>query len=232
MKKGKLIVIDGTDGSGKATQLALLKERLRAESFEVESLDFPRYYDNFFGKFIGECLRGDYGDWVNIHPKIASVIYAADRLESKNRIQSWLDAGIHVILDRYVSSNQIHQGGKIANKKDRHEFMTWLDDMEHVVLDIPRPDCIIYLDVPVEISQELLRKKNQTKEKKYLSGLVDLHESDKNHLENAKISAQQSMQELENWKRIDCMRNDELLSIEEVHEKIYSEILVEIKKQD
>ena len=123
MKKGKLIVIDGTDGSGKATQVAKLKERLILEGVVVESLDFPRYYDNFFGKLVGECLAGKHGDFAALSPKIASVIYAADRFESAQQIRTWLDEGKTVVLDRYVSSNQIHQGGKIDNPDERYDFM-------------------------------------------------------------------------------------------------------------
>ncbi len=113
MTKGKLIVIDGTDGSGKATQVALLKERLIKENHHIQSLDFPQYYNNFFGGMVGDALAGRLGDWAGTDPKIASVIYAADRFESSKQIQEWLDSGIHVILDRYVSSNQIHQGARL-----------------------------------------------------------------------------------------------------------------------
>ena len=91
--KGKLIVIDGTDGSGKATQVAKLKERLTSEEYQVCSLDFPRYYDNFFGGFIGECLAGKHGNWAELDPKIASVVYAADRFESSAQIRTWLEEG-------------------------------------------------------------------------------------------------------------------------------------------
>ena len=159
--KGKLIVIDGTDGSGKATQVKKLTERLLQENHNVKSLDFPRYYDNFFGKFIGEALRGDYGNWKDIHPKIASIIYANDRLESAPMIKDWLDEGNIVILDRYVSSNQIHQGGKIHDKHTRKEFMQWLDTMEHEILGIPRPDLILYLNVPIAVTREIIGRKRK-----------------------------------------------------------------------
>ncbi len=87
MKKGKFIVLEGVDGSGKATQTKLLIERLKKEKIKVKSIDFPQYYNNFFGEFIGECLRGDYGDFINLDPKIVSVLYAADRFESNQKIK-------------------------------------------------------------------------------------------------------------------------------------------------
>jgi dTMP kinase len=221
MKKGKLIVIDGTDGSGKATQVKKLKERFVSEGISVESLDFPRYYDNFFGKLIGEGLAGELGDWTALHPKIASALYAADRYESSQQISNWLDDGKIVILDRYVSSNQIHQGGKINKEKERKEFMQWLDTMEHNVFKIPRPDVILYLNVPLEVTQKLLVKKGNQESKKYLDGRGDQHENNLEHLEAAKESGLKMIAENNNWKKIECSANGEILSIDEIHTKIY-----------
>jgi len=156
--KGKLIVIDGVDGSGKATQVKRLAEALRAKGKKVETIDFPRYKDNFFGAMIGECLCGDYGDFAKLDPHIASVLYACDRMESSKQIKEWLAAGKIVIADRFVSANQIHQGGKCKTEAERKEFLRWLDRMEHEVLDTPRPDVILYLNIPIAVSQELLAK--------------------------------------------------------------------------
>lgn len=221
MKKGKLIVIDGTDGSGKATQVAKLKERLLNEGVQIESLDFPRYYDNFFGKLVGQGLAGELGNWADLHPKIASVIYAADRFESSKQISDWLNDGKTVILDRYVSSNQIHQGGKISDETERREFMQWLDNMEHDVFGIPRPDTILYLNVPLEITQKLLIEKGNKESKKYLSGRGDQHEDNIGHLEAAKESGLKMIAENNNWQKIECTANGEMLSIDEIHTRIY-----------
>ncbi|MCI5051310.1 MAG: deoxynucleoside kinase [Candidatus Pacebacteria bacterium] len=223
-KKGKLIVIDGTDGSGKATQVKKLKERLKQENYKVESLDFPRYYDNFFGKFIGEALRGEYGDWKNTHPKIASIVYAADRQESASTIKQWLDEGNIVILDRYVSSNQIHQGGKIHNQEERKEFMNWLDTMEHEIMGIPRPDLILYLNVPISVTQKLLIQKGNKESKEYLGGKGDQHEDDPQHLEDAKQSGLKMIAENNHWIQIDCAPNETMRSIEDIHEDIYAQL--------
>lgn len=225
MKKGKLIVIDGTDGSGKATQVKRLKERLIEEGIQIESLDFPRYYDNFFGKFVGECLKGDYGDWAGLHPKIASVIYAADRFESSKQISDWLDAGKTVILDRYVSSNQIHQGGKIDDENERVSFMKWLDEMEHDTFKIPRPDAIVYLDVSVAITQKLLKKKGNQESKTYLEGKWDQHETNIEHLEAARESGLRMIALTNNWIRIGCSRDGDIFDIEKIHELIYKKVI-------
>ena len=103
MAKGKLIVIDGIDGSGKATQVALLKKRLEQAKMKVKTIDFPRYQNNFFGALIGRYLSGVYGDFISMDPRVASVLYAGDRFESSEQIRAWLNAGYTVIADRYVS---------------------------------------------------------------------------------------------------------------------------------
>ena len=221
--KGTLIVLDGTDGSGKATQTQLLVERLRAEGRTVATLDFPRYYDNFFGGLVGECLAGKYGDWAAIDPHIASVIYAADRWESKKQIDEWLASGVTVILDRYVSSSQIHQGGKILNEQDRKKFLEWLDTMEHQIFGIPRPDLIMYLHVSNDITQQLLLQKSAQERKRYLEGKGDAHETNQEHLDNAKRSAIDLVQSMNNWVQISCMDDTgALLSKEDISEKIYA----------
>src|SRR3989338_5111207 len=132
-KRGKLIVIDGTDGSGKATQTDLLVKHLKRDGQRVKVVDFPDYYSNFFGKFIGHCLSERYYDFVKVHQKIASVLYAADRFESRDKIKKWIAEGNIVIANRYASANQIHQGGKIANTKKRESFLKWLAEMEYEV---------------------------------------------------------------------------------------------------
>lgn len=224
-KKGKLIVIDGTDGSGKATQVKKIKERLIAEGHRVESLDFPQYYNNFFGKMVGEGLKGDYGDWAGLHPKIASVIYANDRAESSPQINKWLDDGYIVILDRYVSSNQIHQGGKIDDENERREFMQWLDTMEHDILGSPRPDAILYLDVSVAITQKLLIAKGNKESKKYLEGQGDQHENNIEHLQAARESGLKMIAENNNWIRIVCSRDGDIYSIETIHNVVYDKAI-------
>ncbi|OGI70860.1 dTMP kinase, partial [Candidatus Nomurabacteria bacterium RIFCSPHIGHO2_02_FULL_37_45] len=160
VKKGKLIVIDGADGSGKTTQTNLLIKHLRKDGEKVRFIHFPRYKENFFGKFIGHCLSEQYYNWVNIHPKIASVMYAADRWESKEEIKDSIKEGYVVVMDRYISANQIHQGGKIANLKKRESFIKWLAEMEYKVFKIPKPNLTIYLSLPIEIVLKLIKKRD------------------------------------------------------------------------
>lgn len=221
--KGKLIVIDGTDGVGKATQTKLLVARLKREGVNVETLDFPQYYKNFFGKFIGAMLTGQYGDFLHIDPYIASVMYAADRFESKAKLEKWLAEGKVVILDRYVSANQMHQGGKIKSPAKRKAFLLWLDHMEHGVFGLPRPDLIVYLHLSMKEVLRLLKNKDRNVKKRYAHRGKDVVEGDPAYLEASQKSALKLIQEKSHWKKIECSEGKGgILPKEIIHEKLYA----------
>ena len=223
-KRGKLIVIDGTDGSGKTTQANLLMRHLRRDGYRVKFIHFPAYENNFFGKFIAHCLSEQYYNWVNIHPKIASVVYAADRWESKEKVQNWIDQGYIVVMDRYISSNQIHQGGKIANVKKRIAFLKWLHEMEHKVFKIPEPNLIVYLSLPIETVSKLIKDRNYKGARAYLGSKKDVHEKDKNFLKNSIKSALWLVKTQKNWLKIECIKKGKLKSFPAIHEEIYEKI--------
>lgn len=229
MKRGKLIVLDGGDGSGKATQTKLLLNRLKKEKIRAKTLDFPQYENNVHGALIGACIRGEHGDFVGLDPHIASVLYAADRFESKKKIEKWLKEGYTVVLDRYVSANQIHQGGKIKNAKELKEFLTWLDTLEHKVFGIPRPDLIIYLDMPVAAAQKLLVE--AAKGKKYLKGKKDSTEADLAYQENSKKKALAIVKKLNNWHKISCAKRGTPRTREEIHEDVWETVAHALKKR-
>jgi dTMP kinase len=228
--KGKFIVIDGTDGSGKATQSRELIKKLEKEGREVRTIDFPQYEKNFFGKFIGECLTGEHGDFAKLNPKVASTLYAADRFESSKEIKKWINEGFIVIADRYASSNQIHQGGKIKDSKKRKEFLDWLEKMEFEVFEIPKPDAVIYLSVPLEVSGKLLKNEGNKEKKKYLNGKEDLVENNLDYMENSKASAVKMLEETNNWVEINCIENDKLRSIEDIGNEIYENVVNILEK--
>lgn len=219
MSHGKLIVIDGGDGSGKKTQTRLLVDRLKHENHEVETLDFPQYVNNHFGRLLRECLDGEHGDFLSLPPKIASALYAADRFESKNKIEAWLHDGKTIILDRYVSSNMLHQGGKIADGDERKEFLMWLDAIEHEVFAMPRPDLIVYCAVDPQKRMELLAT-----EAAMTSVTTDAAENDLAHQEQTDVAGEQIVADLNHWQRIDCMNGTDIRSKEDIHEDIYQAV--------
>ncbi len=223
-KRGKLIVIDGTDGSGKATQTELLVKALSSEGRKVKIIDFPDYYSNFFGKFIGHCLSEQYYNFVKVHPKIVSVLYAADRFESKDKIKKWLKEGNIIIANRYASANQIHQGGKIANLKKRESFIKWLAEMEYKVFKIPKPDAVFYLSVPIPIVLKLIKDRNKSKNRSYLGKKKDVHEKDIRFLENSRKSALWLAKTQKGWVKIECVKNGKMDTRENIHKKIYDRV--------
>ncbi|OGG65600.1 hypothetical protein A3I99_02490 [Candidatus Kaiserbacteria bacterium RIFCSPLOWO2_02_FULL_45_11b] len=223
MKLGKIIVIDGADGAGKATQVAMLAERLRTEGVAVETLDFPRYGSNVFGTLIRECLDGKRGDFLHTDAKVASTLYAVDRFESKPQIETWLAEGKVVVLDRYVSANMLHQGGKLRNTEEIEEFLTWLDKVEHGIFGLPRPDIILYLDVPLAVRKRL-KQEAITAGKHGADTKADQHEADDSHQEHAEAQAQHLVSTKNVWHRINCTEGGEIRIREAIHEDIYSYI--------
>src|SRR3989344_1407856 len=143
-QRGKFIVIDGTDGSGKATQTNLLLEELKTSGYEVEMTDFPQYGTKSAG-LIEEYLNGKYG---KVGPEAASIFYAIDRFDASFKVRQWLDEGKIVISNRYVTANAGHQGGKIDDYHDRVKFFRWLDNLEYKIFAIPKPDLNVILHMP------------------------------------------------------------------------------------
>jgi dTMP kinase len=219
---GKLIVIDGTDGSGKATHAGLLMDRFSREGKDAMLADFPQY-----GKpssyFVEKYLRGEYGSADEVGAYRASLMYALDRYDASFTLRKWIEEGKIIVSNRYVSSNMGHQAGKIADKVERERFLEWLKDLEYRMLEIPKPDVNILLYVPPEVGQELVDKKG---DRAYTHGKKrDIHEADIAHLRHAS-EAYLEVAEREGWKVIQCMTTDNsaLRPIEDIHEEIYAHL--------
>ena len=182
MKKGKLIVIDGTDGSGKGTQTEKLVERLKAEGYSVFMLDFPRYGERS-AVLVEDYLNGKFGSAEEVGPYRASVFFACDRFAASKDIKERLERGEIGISNRYVSANMGHQAGKISDSFERDKFLDWLKELEFGIFGIPEPDCQILLYADPEVAQKLVDKKGA---RDYVGGEKrDIHEADINHLKNA-----------------------------------------------
>ncbi len=219
--RGKFIVIEGTDGSGKTEQFSRLLLRL-PEGFSVKTIDFPQYEEPS-SYFVREYLNGAYGPLEDEEagPRRASLFYALDRFDAnEKRLGKWLDGGTTVIANRSVGSSMAHQGGKIRDRRRRQEFFNWLYDLEFGICGFPRPDLNIILHVPAEIAQELVDRKAA---RDYIGGKKrDLHEGNIEHLRHAeKVYLEIAELFPENFTLVECAPDGKLLSIEEVHEKVW-----------
>lgn len=219
--KGKFIVIEGTDSSGKETQSKLTVKKLNEMGYKAISLSFPMY-DTPTGKIVGGAYLGKdeisksffKEGAVNVDPKIAALYYAADRKYNINKIIDYVNDGYFVVVDRYTSSNMAHQGCKILDKDERFNVIHWIDKLEYWLLELPKPDQTIFLHVPHEVAQDL------KKSRKY----SDDHERDEVYLKNAELTYIE-LSELYNWDKINCVVDNKLKSIDEINAEIIKLIL-------
>ncbi len=229
MRKGILIVIDGSDGSGKATQTALLFNRLKTEGYKVGKVDFPRHGEAP-SWMVDNYLTGKYGSAKELGPYIPSIFYACDRFDASAGMEEKLKKGEVIVSDRYVSSNIGHQGGKIRSSVTRQRYLNWLLNLEYGIFKIPKPNITFVLKVPPEISMEISKKvANKEKEqriKSYLGNVKkDIHEKDLLHLKQALESYLWVAKKFpKEYKVIDCVKNGELISPNAIHETIWKEV--------
>ncbi|MCF7906471.1 thymidylate kinase [Patescibacteria group bacterium] len=219
-KKGKLIVICGTDGSGKGTQTKLLVERLEKENIKVKMFDFPRYGEKSAG-MVEEYLNGKFGTANEVGPYRGSIFYAVDRYAASFEMKKLINEGYNIICNRYTSANKGHQAGKIENLEERDKFLDWENDLEYNIFKIPKEDMNIFLYVDPEISQKLVDNKEK---RSYTDKKRDIHEADLNHLKNA-ANAYKHVAKKENWETVNCVKNNEIMSIQEIHEMIWKKII-------
>lgn len=220
-KKGKLIVIDGTDGSGKGTQTELLLDYLEKQKKHHKYIDFPRYYTSFHGKMVARYLSGEFGGKDSASPYLSSLFYALDRLTARDEIISWLEEGNVVVANRYTTSSMAFQTARIEKAK-QEEFLKWLYEMEYKEHKIPKEDLVLFLYVPVEISQKLLDKKAGTQARRYIKGKKkDVYESDVEYQKKVLKLYLDLAKKYPHWEVIKCVdSHGKLLSIEKVHGKI------------
>lgn len=222
--QGKIIVVEGTDCSGKETQSKLLEERLNSIGKKCVRFDFPNY-ESPTGKIIGGAYLGkpEIGPSffkegaVNVEPHVVCLYYAADRKYAMPEIEKYLNDDYYVILDRYTTSNLAHQGSKIHDKDERFNMYQWIDKLEYWLLGLPKPDKTIFLHVPLENTLELRKNRKS----------IDEHEKSPEYLKRAEESYLE-LSELYNWDKIECIRNNKLRSVEDIN----NEIMKIIEKMD
>ena len=219
--KGKLIVIEGGDGSGKGTQSALLKTYFEEHAIPYAYVDFPDY-DSIYGKLIGKFLRGEFGTIEEVSPYLVSTIFALDRSLVKTQIETYLEEGKIVLANRYVTSNIAHQGSKFTNKEELNKFIEWIKNLEYTILEIPKEDIVIYLHVPWQIALELTRTKES---RAYLKGnSEDIQEKDEKHRQESENMYKYLAETNRHWHTLDCTKNGTILSKEEIHRKIVTDL--------
>lgn len=221
MSKGKVIVIEGIDGSGKETQVNKLKERFDKENIRYKTISFPNY-DSPSSSLVKMYLAGEFGRNANdVNPYIASTFYAVDRYATyKKELEEYYNNGGLILMDRYTTSNMIHQVSKIKDKKEVDRFLDWLWDFEFSIFKLPTPDMVFFLNMPPEYGQKLTANRSNkiTHEKK-----KDIHESDLKHLQKSYEGALYVTKKY-NWYEIDCIVDNNIRTIEDIHEDIYNKI--------
>ena len=215
---GKLIVIEGTDGSGKSTQFKLLTERLVNEGVTFKRIVFPRYAEES-SALIRMYLQGQFGtNPSDVSSYAASAFYAVDRYASyKQDWGKWYEEGGLVLSDRYTTSNAVHQASKEA-PENRGEFLRWLYEFEYDRLELPKPDLIIYLDVPTDFTEKLMRRREQDTNTK-----ADIHEKDLAYLATCRESGRAAAK-FYGWSVIECVRDGAMRSIEDIHNEIFAKV--------
>lgn len=216
MSKGKLVVIDGIDGSGKTTQINLLAKFLEEKNIPYETISFPRYEDNIYGKLIKRYLEGEFGSVTEVNPYLMACVFAGDRALAKTQIEKWLNDGKLVLANRYVSASYAHMGANLPSEK-REEFFQWLDELEYKENGIPKEDLTILLTVDPSIGQ------------KNVLGIhgQDIHEENLKHLEEANRIYLSIAKANNNWYLVDCMKDSWMRNPEE----IFSDILAFLQKE-
>lgn len=197
--RGKFIVLEGIDGSGKRTQLALLADALGRHGASPEQISFPNY-SGFFGKLVARFLNGEFGALEAVDAHFSALLYAGDRLESKPAIEAQLSAGRLVLADRYVGSNLAHQGARVPRER-RAEFISWLKQLEYGIYALPQEDLVLYLRVPAAEAHRLVGQKTS---RDYTHLRRDILEANLEHLEAASEVYEQLAAQ-PNWVAIDCM---------------------------
>lgn len=224
--KGFLIIIDGTDGSGKATQAQKLYERLKAEGKNIRKIEFPDYKSDS-SALVKMYLNGNFGkNPEDVNPYAASTFYAVDRFASFNtQWKEFYENGGIIIADRYTTSNIIYQGAKIKDKEDRKKYLDWLNDLEYDKFKLPVPDLIFFLDMPPFFSEELIKNRAN----KFTGGeKKDIHESSKGFMEHSYANCIEASDKY-GWNRVKCINGNNVKSIEEIHDEIYQILKSKLK---
>jgi dTMP kinase len=198
------LVIEGLDGSGKSTQIGMLKKHLEVNGIPYKYLHFPRLEEGIYGKLIARFLRGEMGDNNQVDPYLVALIFAGDRWEAKAMIEQWLAEGYLVLVDRYVYSNIAFQCAKLPDKEEQLKLQKWILDLEFDNYKLPSPDQNIFLDVPFDFTRERLTGGRTGNDRDYLNGQTDIHEQDLDFQGKVRMIYHSLCTEVDNISIVDC----------------------------
>lgn len=170
------VVLEGLDGAGKSTQVALLRDYFRRKGIETEYIHFPRFEAPVYGELIARFLRGEFGSADQVDPYLVTLLFAGDRADAAPQIRRWLAEGKAVVLDRYVYSNVAYQCAKLKTDAERRKLYDWILDLEFAHNGLPRPDASLFLDVPFDFTRSRLEEQREGEDRAYLKGGHDIHE--------------------------------------------------------
>ena len=216
---GKLIVIEGTDGSGKSTQFRLLTQRIEQQGLAFQKLVFPQYQEES-SALIRMYLKGEFGtNPADVNAYAASAFFSVDRYASYKKVWGkWYEEGGLVLSDRYTTSNAVHQASKEPEEK-QGQFLKWLYEFEYDKLGLPAPDLVIYLDVPTDFTEQMMRRREAD-----TNTQADIHEQDLAYLATCRRTGRKAA-EFYNWTVIDCVKDGKMRTIEDIHNEIYGHVM-------
>jgi len=220
--RGKLIAIEGIDGSGKRTQVELLTAALRERDHSVFATGFPQY-DSWFGKMVGQFLNGELGPLEGVDPHFTALLYAGDRFEAKAKLEAALNNGQIVLVDRYIGSNLAHQTARVDSAK-RAAFQEWIEHLEYGIYGLPKEDLVLYLRVPPMEAQKLVALKSA---RSYTSAQKDLLEASLRHLEDA-AQMYDALSKRPNWRKIECFDSErgQMRPAEDIAKEVLGTVLI------
>lgn len=214
--RGKLVVLEGIDGSGKRTQLDMLARAMQARGIAHATIGFPRY-EGFFGRMAARYLNGEFGTLADVDPHFSALLYAGDRFENKKLLENYLTAGKLVLADRYIASNLAHQGARVPTKH-LSEFLRWLEKLEYGLYALPEEDLVVHLRLPAAQAQKLVNKKRA---RNYTRRRRDLQEASLAHLQSA-ARIFELLARRRNWATVECIsaQKSALRPPEQIHREI------------
>jgi dTMP kinase len=220
--RGRFIAVEGLDGCGKSTQIELLRARFQAGHETADYLHFPRFECPYYGDLIAKFLRGEFGSVEMVHPYLVALLYAEDRKDAAGTISAWLDAGHHVIVDRYAYSNVAFQAAKVDGEAAKAALTSWILGLEFEYNRIPRPDLSIFLNVPMSFVLRNLAATRQGQERAYLARKQDIHEGSANLQERVLHEYLRAAEQMGDLVRLDCWGPEgDVLPPDDVHSRIW-----------